>query len=343
MGKKVSVIIPVYNMESYLKQCLDSVCNQTLKDIEILCINDGSTDDSEKILKTYAEHDDRIILFNQKNTGVAAARNLGIEHAQGEYVIFMDPDDWYPESDILDVLYKKAKENAALICGGEFSDYNESTGEYGYDFPERYYGYKFDVEGFVEYREYQFDFGYQRFLFDRAMLIDNQLFFPPLIRFQDPPFFVKAMITAERFFAVKKVTYCYRYGHRGNIWNIEKIVALLTGLETNFELSIRYELENLRELTLYRLSVEYRDVIMEQVQSDEVLNKIKSIFNDTSLSKQKCILMQLGHELYLTQCELLREKQKILKSSKTFKLGHFLIYIPQRIYWTVRSARRRSK
>ena len=78
MESVVSVIIPVYNMESYLEQCLDSVCNQTLRNIEILCINDGSTDSSGQILEKYAKHDKRIIVFQQINSGVAASRNLGI-------------------------------------------------------------------------------------------------------------------------------------------------------------------------------------------------------------------------------------------------------------------------
>lgn len=204
MEREVSVIIPVYNMEPYLEQCLDSVCNQTLRNIEILCINDGSTDSSGQILEKYAKLDKRIIVIQQANSGVAASRNLGIKEAQGEYVIFMDPDDWYPENDILEVLYQKAIKNNALICGGEFSDYNDATGQYGYDFLERYYGYTFKKEGFIDYKDYQFDFGYQRFIFQREMIIENQLSFPLLLRFQDPPFLVNAMITAENFLQLKK-------------------------------------------------------------------------------------------------------------------------------------------
>ena len=138
MKKKVSVIVPVYNMEKYLRPCLDSICEQTLINIEILCINDGATDDSFKILTDYAKKDSRISIINQKNSGVAAARNHGIEVAQGEYLIFMDADDWYPATDVLEVLYNCAIEHGVRICGGEFSDYNELTGEICRDFPEQY-------------------------------------------------------------------------------------------------------------------------------------------------------------------------------------------------------------
>lgn len=106
---KLSVIIPVYNVEKYLKRCLDSVINQTLKDIEILCINDGSTDDSLSILEEYKSKDSRIVIISQGNKGLAATRNVGIENAKGEYLAFVDSDDWI-NSKFLECLYSSAKE-----------------------------------------------------------------------------------------------------------------------------------------------------------------------------------------------------------------------------------------
>ena len=91
---KISVIIPVYNNEKYLKECLDSVCHQTLTDIEIICINDGSSDGSLNILNEYSK-DDRIIVIDQTNQGPAIARNRGLDIAKGEYIGFLDSDDIY--------------------------------------------------------------------------------------------------------------------------------------------------------------------------------------------------------------------------------------------------------
>ena len=91
---KVSVIIPVYNVEKYLVQCMESVVNQTLKDIEIICINDGSTDNSLSILQEYAKKDNRIKLIDKTNSGYGSSMNLGIEHAQGEYIGIVEPDDY---------------------------------------------------------------------------------------------------------------------------------------------------------------------------------------------------------------------------------------------------------
>ena len=108
---KVSVIIPVYNVEPYLRECLDSVVNQTLRDIEIICVNDGSTDNSGAILAEYAARDERIIVITQENRGLSAARNVGIDAAKGKYIYFIDSDD-YIDLDALEVLYNRAEKLA---------------------------------------------------------------------------------------------------------------------------------------------------------------------------------------------------------------------------------------
>ena len=90
----ISVIVPVYNAEKYLKKCLDSLVNQSYKDLEIILVNDGSQDGSEKICKDYEEKDSRIILINKNNGGPSSARNSGIEKANGEYLSFIDSDDY---------------------------------------------------------------------------------------------------------------------------------------------------------------------------------------------------------------------------------------------------------
>ena len=102
---KISVIIPVYNTEKYLRRCLDSVCNQTLSDIEIICINDCSTDNSLEILREYSAKDERVKVIDfKKNKGAAVARNIGIDEAQGECLGFVDSDD-FVDLDFSEKLY----------------------------------------------------------------------------------------------------------------------------------------------------------------------------------------------------------------------------------------------
>ena len=103
---KISIIVPVYNTELYLRECLDSLINQTFKDIEIICINDGSTDKSEQIIKEYMEFDNRVILINQENQGLSAVRNKGMEIMRGDYFSFVDSDDWI-ELNTYEIMYKK--------------------------------------------------------------------------------------------------------------------------------------------------------------------------------------------------------------------------------------------
>ena len=112
---KVSIIVPVYNMERYLGKCLDALTKQTLSDIEIVAVNDGSTDSSPNILRTYAEKDPRIRIIDKPNSGYGASMNRGIDEARGEYVGIVEPDD-YPDLVMFDKLYKAAKKhNCDLI------------------------------------------------------------------------------------------------------------------------------------------------------------------------------------------------------------------------------------
>ena len=118
---KVSVIVAVYNSEKYLRECLDSIIGQALHDIEIICVNDGSTDDSLSVLNEYAAKDSRITIISKENEGLggASARNLGLEMARGEYIGILDSDDFF-EFDMLEKMVSRAEETVAdiVVCGG---------------------------------------------------------------------------------------------------------------------------------------------------------------------------------------------------------------------------------
>lgn len=113
---KVSVIIPVYNVEKYLRDCLDSVVNQTIKDIEIICVNDGSTDGSLYILNEYCSNDDRFVIINQENQGLSVARNNGLNSASGDYIAFIDSDDYLLNNDYFEKLYNACEKYSADIA-----------------------------------------------------------------------------------------------------------------------------------------------------------------------------------------------------------------------------------
>jgi glycosyltransferase involved in cell wall biosynthesis len=119
---KISVIIPVYNVEPYIRKCLDSVISQTYKNLEILLVNDGSTDNSGKICDEYAEKDKRIKVFHKENGGLSSALNVGLENFTGDYLGFVDSDDWI-EPDMYETLYKAIKsKNVQISIASYFKD-----------------------------------------------------------------------------------------------------------------------------------------------------------------------------------------------------------------------------
>mgnify|MGYP002706908692 CR=1 FL=1 len=132
----ISIIIPVYNAEKFLKRCIDSTLKQTYKNIEIICVNDGSKDKSLEILKGYAKEDDRIVIVDKENAGVSVARNDAIRVAKGEYVAFLDSDDWL-ENDAIETLYNcMIEEKVDIVRANYYRNYqynenliNENLGE----------------------------------------------------------------------------------------------------------------------------------------------------------------------------------------------------------------------
>ena len=281
---KVSVIIPVYNVEKYLRQCLDSVVNQTLKEIEIICVNDGSPDNSLSILQEYANRDSRFIIIDQENQGVGCSRNTGIRKARGEFVCFMDPDDWYPENDVLETLYSTAKRERVCICGGSLEEHKpDGTVIRDFNPNASNWGGKFSQDGIMRFRDYQYDWGYQRFVFSRKFLVVNDIFFPPYIRFQDPPFFVKAMVLAEKFYALRKITYAYRVAYKEPIFsNPRKLSDMFSGIADVVNLAQTYGLEKLTERLFnqnYQSEWALSQILGTAEKSLEVATKIKRTFD----------------------------------------------------------------
>jgi glycosyl transferase cpsJ(V) len=125
----ISIIVPIYNVEKYLRQCLDSIQNQTYQNFECLLINDGSPDNSADICREYVEKDSRFKYFEKENGGLSDARNYGIRQSKGSYLTFVDSDDWL-EHDALDRLYGALRKGNADISIGRFNCYDNSRCQY---------------------------------------------------------------------------------------------------------------------------------------------------------------------------------------------------------------------
>jgi glycosyltransferase involved in cell wall biosynthesis len=223
---KVAIIIPIYNDEKYLKECLDSCINQTLQNIQIICINDGSTDGSQNILEEYLnKNPHKIKIFQQENAGSGPARNFGLSEADlcgAKFVSFMDSDDYYPDKFVLEILYETAKRNKSILCGGNMnivtSTESETITKEQKDLlhkrQQRTIRNAITFETEDEIKEYKSSFLYQRFLFDRKFLKENGILFPAYRRFQDPVFLAQVLAHKPKIHTIPKNVYCYRINYK---------------------------------------------------------------------------------------------------------------------------------
>jgi len=216
---KISVIIPVYNVEEYLKQCLDSIVNQSLNEIEIICINDGSADKSLKILEDYAKNDSRFVIVSQENCGQGAARNRGLDIAQGEYVVFVDPDDWIEEN-ALEKIYACFKSNDTDVVQFDYKDYNDYTKitkkiDFS-KFLKKKFNYEIKDGGFYSWKEiFHKKFKYSKFTvwskaYSLKFLRENDIKFPLNKHGEDDVFSAQVFLETERICYLKDFLYVYR-------------------------------------------------------------------------------------------------------------------------------------
>lgn len=256
----VSVIIPCYNQEKFLPLCLDSILSQSLGNIEIICIDDGSKDGTGDVLRDYAFLDARIKVVSQENRGPGSCRNSAMEVAEGDYLIFCDSDDEYPNNETLEKLYNAAIKHNVDAVAGSYSVFDASTGRTEYDFGGLLWGQSFEHEGMIRYQDYQFDYGFTRFLFRAEALKRSGARFPCYRRFEDPPFLVSALNALEFFYAIPDVVYRARVEHKQINWDTALQVDLLKGIADNLRYSRVHHLPKLHELTIMRVEKEYGGV-----------------------------------------------------------------------------------
>lgn len=278
---KVSVIIPVYNCEIYLEQCIKSVLSQTLRELELVCVDDGSTDSSRQVLQDLAEEDARVILLAQENKGAGAARNLGIKSAQGKYVAFLDADDYYLDNNALELMFQACENSGAAICASRHicRIRQDKTVDYVETFPKE------EINKILYYSKYQPDYFYQAYLFQRQLLIKSEILFPDYRRYQDPPFLVRAAYASDKILVLDICLYCYRVAESNTRFNTRKAADLLKGIMDNLTFAKQHNLDILFRNTVERLEYEYTSVIYESISPNDleilrILMKINQIICD---------------------------------------------------------------
>ena len=216
---KISVIIPVYNSCSYLGACINSIRNQSYENVEIILVDDGSTDGSEKACDQFAEKDNRIIVIHQKNSGTSVARNTGLRAASGDYIMFMDNDDYWNDTFCLEKIVEQLNESNADVLMFSTIDYWQYEEKYVY--PAKI-GSRSNIVG--KNKEQSLRYLIENGLLYRAvwskvikkeMIERNSLYFLEGIRNEDSEWTGKMLLCAESYDWFEQPFYIYRKGHEG--------------------------------------------------------------------------------------------------------------------------------
>lgn len=298
MGKKeyqikISVIVPVYNMSEYLAKAIESFLNQTLDEKELILVDDGSNDSSFMIAENYAKAHYEIIIIKQDHKGSGAARNLGIHAAKGEYVCFLDADDFYASEDVLDYLYKLAKRENAIICGGSSGDYIDGIVRTEGLRKER----RFLREQYIQKENFPGVSGYWSFVFKKQFLINNKVFFSNYLRGQDAPFFAKAIACAGGVYCSDKLIYVYRKEHKIVQFDERKALDLARSYRDVYLISIAAHL------------IRIQNVVEEELKGE--LGALIYKYSCAGSKEMKKILQEIN-DLYGTKLERQNEKSRRL-------------------------------
>lgn len=240
MTVSISVIMPVYNAAGTVRDSLLSVLAQTGVDVDVICVDDGSSDESHSIMSEIGSLDTRVHILSQENRGAGPARNRGISLATGNYIAFMDPDDRYPCSTTLSSLASLAMQTQLPIVGGNVAFFSQAGAALAHDSR-----IEFVRHGLISFQEFQQVTFFQRFLYKRSFLTENHISFPSYRRYQDPPFLAHALQLAGQIATTTEITYCYTHQRNRVLWTPEKCVDYYTGVHDLIALSQSSGLERL--------------------------------------------------------------------------------------------------
>jgi glycosyltransferase involved in cell wall biosynthesis len=244
---KISVVVPVYNVEKYLKGCLDSILNQSYKDFEVICVNDGSTDNSLSILEEYAAKDSRINIITQVNQGLGMARNAGIPAANGDYILFVDSDD-YIEQGMFEHLAQQLTSNPDVVIFGAKTLNCKNNRIYKGQYSSKWFKRKFSKHKLFKYHMVAWNK-----LYRKEFLIKNNINFDKVKTGEDQAFGIKCYVLAQSAIIIKKDFYVYRKNREG----------ALTTTKTKKDLSpIQNTLRIEKFLSEYNVSDKLKDKIL---------------------------------------------------------------------------------
>ena len=357
---KVSIIIPTYNVEEYLEECMDSVVRQTLQDIEIICINDGSTDGSLEILKRYAQNDKRIIIVDKENGGYGIGMNIGLDKATGEYIGIVEPDDFVPLNMYEDLYNIAEKENLDFVKADFYRFKRSGNGNMDLVYNhlsknEEDYNVVFNPSTDPKTLLYIMNTWsgiYRRSFLEEYHIRHNET---PGASFQDNGFFWQTFIYAKRAMIINKPYYMNRRDNpNSSVHNPDKVYCINKEYDFIREILMQdkkiwnrfkyiYWVKKLSNYlaTVKRIGEEYkreyiRAISKEFCQAEELGELKKDVFTEEQWKKLQFLMRDPEGFSYkvissgTTAFETTYEVDRI-KNSTSYKLGRLLTKGPRKI------------
>lgn len=329
---KLSIIIPIYNVEKYLRECLDSVLRQNFWDMEVILINDGSTDRSGELAEIYAKRYANVCLLTQRNKGLSAARNAGVMRAKGKYILFLDSDDYLMEDAVQELIEYIENKNLDLLL---FSAVRVICDNQNIVKSREYYGYKHEecagVSGVELYEKLQRTNDYYTAacfqIISRELLRNTNIKFYEGILHEDHLYTFLLMMNAKRCGLIPKAFYCYRY-RENSIMNSERTYNRnLEGFLITYCEMVKWYKENtnLERIAYYRKVIEGHIAYIKECalgylqltsirQDYEIRNELRE-FLSTNKFMEKGLQNKLLKKRVILM-ELRKVKEKLIKWRK---------------------------
>ena len=313
MDIKVSIIIPAYNVEKYIEECLDSAIGQTLKEIEIIVVNDGSVDNTKRIIEGYADRDERIIIVNQENKGLSATRNKGASLAEGEYIYFFDSDDFISPN-AMETLYNNAVKNNLDIVAGKHIEFNDKEIKFSeIKNKEEYASVKdntciqFDTRKYISVNKY-YGVVVWKYMIKREFWNKLSFGFLEGYEYEDSEFTPKCLLSAELIGQIEFQFYFYRR---------TQCSFTLKGMTVSKCRSIRKVVENL-----------------DQFYTEKCLQKPYDSYLSRIIATD--LMQAIGHSVYCSKALVGYPAEAILKKFKfhlknSNKYRHKVLYVVSEI------------
>ena len=360
---KISVIMTVKNGEKYLKESLDSVLKQTFEDIEIVCIEGNSTDKTMDILESYQSKDKRIKIYKQERPGIGVAKNMGIEKSIGDFITFLDADDYYMDENALSAMYNAAIEHDVKVCGALRRLLN-IDGEIEPLSLHRAYLVGFPKGRMFYYENLQYDYHFHSYIYDREMIQNSDARFAETRAYDDTHFFIRAMMQAQNFYVVPVELYCYRL-HGSYVWSEEVCCEALESLIDQLNYTSANNLDICHYIAMQRLNYEYGPMFEKYIKEGnfkilELVTRAQNCINNNLIAKimkrrpDQNIINAMNFPDYDIKVMYVKNKEKFVLTtlynmlndtseynpyfdvervynSKTYKTGKAILWVPRKL------------